>query len=103
MLLPIKFCVGFPPVLIASALQMVAPNRQRAQLGAIFLFACGIIGVSCGPIIPAILTDYVFHDEHALRYSLAWSAGLVGPIAAIILWQGLGQFRERLDTHDRSI
>ena len=96
MLLPIKFFVGFPPVLITSALTMVSVNRQRAQLGAIFLFAVGIIGVSAGPIIPAILTDYVFRDEKALRYSLALSTGLVGPLAAATLWQGCGELRRRL-------
>jgi MFS family permease len=96
MLLPIKFFVGFPPVLITSALQLVSVNRQRAQLGAIFLFTVGIIGVTAGPIIPAILTDYVFHDEKALRFSLALSTGLVGPFAAATLWQGCGELRRRL-------
>jgi MFS family permease len=96
MLLPIKFFVGFPPVLITSALQMVSVNRQRAQLGAIFLFTVGIIGVTAGPIIPAILTDYVFHNEKALRYSLALASGFVGPLAALTLWQGCGELRRRL-------
>jgi MFS family permease len=96
MLVPIKFFVGFPPVLITSALQMVSVNRQRAQLGAIFLFTVGIIGVTAGPIIPAILTDYVFRDEQSLRYSLALSTGLVGPLAAATLWQGCAELRRRL-------
>jgi MFS family permease len=103
MLLPIKFFVGFPPVLITSALQMVAPNRQRAQLGALFLFAVGIIGVTCGPILPAFLNDFVFHDEHALRYSLSISTGLVGPIAAAVLWQGCAQLRQRMGEIAREV
>jgi hypothetical protein len=94
-LLPLKFFVGFPPVLIPTAIQMVAPNRLRGQLGALFLFTVGIIGVSCGPILPALFTDYVFKSHASLRYSLAWSTGLVGPLAFAILWQGVRQYRTR--------
>jgi MFS family permease len=94
-LLPLKFFVGFPPVLIPSAIQMVAPNRLRGQLGAVFLFTVGIIGVSCGPLLPALFNDYVFRDHQSLRYSIAWSTGLVGPVAFIALWQGLAQYRVR--------
>jgi MFS family permease len=96
-LLPLKFFVGFPPVLIPSAIQMVAPNRLRGQLGALFLFTVGIIGVSCGPILPALFTDYVFKDHDSLRYSLAWSTGLVGPLACAVLWFGLRQYRSRFE------
>jgi MFS family permease len=95
LLLPLKFFVGFPPVLIPSAIQMVAPNRLRGQLGALFLFTVGIIGVSCGPILPALFTDYVFNNRDSLRYSLAWSTGLVGPLAFMVLWVGVGQYRVR--------
>jgi MFS family permease len=94
-LLPLKFFVGFPPVLIPSAIQMVAPNRLRGQLGALFLFTVGIIGVSCGPLLPAFFTDYVFHSHASLRYSLAWSTGLVGPLAFVATWLGVRQYRER--------
>ncbi len=94
-LLPLKFFVGFPPVLIPSAIQMVAPNRLRGQLGAVFLFTVGIIGVSCGPLLPALFTDYVFHDHESLRYALAWSTGLVGPLAFTVLWVGLREYRTR--------
>ncbi len=94
-LLPLKFFVGFPPVLIPAALQMVAPNRLRGQLGALFLFIVGIIGVTCGPVLPALLTDYVFHNHESLRYSLSLSTGLVGPIACGVLWLGLRQYRAR--------
>ena len=34
MLWPIKFLGGFVPVLIPSAIQMIAPNNMRAQLSA---------------------------------------------------------------------
>lgn len=95
LLFPIKFCVGFTPVLIPSAIQMVAPNRLRGQLGAVFLFTVGIIGVSCGPVLPAFFSDYLFKGTSALRYSLALSSLIVGPLAFVGLWVGLGQYRRR--------
>jgi MFS family permease len=96
MLFPYKFFIGFPPVLIPSAIQMIAPNRLRGQLGALFLFAVGIIGVTGGPILPPLFTDFVFHDDAALRYSLALSASIVAPIAFVLLWSGLKQYRAAL-------
>jgi MFS family permease len=96
MLFPFKFFVGFPPVLIASAIQLVAPNRLRGQLGALFLFSVGIIGVTCGPILPSLFTDYLFRDDGALKYSLSLAAALTLPVALGLLWIGLGEYRASL-------
>lgn len=97
LLLPLKFFVGFPPVLIPSAIHMASPNRLRGQLGALFLFTVGIIGVSSGPILPALFTDYVFKNPDDLRYALAVSTGMVGPLAFVLLWVGLKQYRRCFD------
>jgi len=96
LLFPFKFFVGFPPVLITSAIQMVAPNRLRGQLGALFLLAVGIIGVTCGPILPSLFTDYVFRSDAALKYSLALSATIVLPLSVGFLWPGLAEYRVSL-------
>jgi len=56
----------------------------------------GIIGVSLGPLLPAVFTDYLFHDEHSLRYSLSLAAGIVAPLACLLLSLGLRQYRRRL-------
>lgn len=95
LIFPIKFFVGFPPVLIPAALQLIAPNRMRAQLGSVFLLTVSILGVTCGPILPAFLNDFVFKDESALRYSLTVTTVVVGPIAFVVLWLGLRQYRQR--------
>lgn len=96
MLLPLKFLGGFVPVLIPSAIQIVAPDRMRGQLGALFLFSTGILGVSLGPLIPALIGDYVLQDENALHVSLSLAAAIVAPTALILLLIGLRQYRERL-------
>ena len=95
LLFPFKFFIGFTPVLIPSALQMVAPNQIRAQLGAVFLFATGLIGVTGGPILPAFLSEYAFHGPLALPHALAITATIIGPLTFAVTWIGLGQYRER--------
>lgn len=89
-----KFFIGWTPVLIPSAIQMVAPNHLRAQLGAFFLFAVGIIGVSLGPILPAFLSDFVFSGDSSLRYALATAALIFGPVTFVLLWVGMKQYRQ---------
>jgi MFS family permease len=96
LLFPIKFLGGFSPVLIPSAIQLVCPANSRAQMGALFMFTVGIIGVSLGPLVPALLSDYVFRDEGALRYSLAVTAMVVAPTAWAILQWGSREYRQRL-------
>ena len=93
LLFPLKFFGGFTPVLIPTAIQMVAPTALRAQLGAVFMFTVGIVGVTLGPILPAVFNDYVFRDEMALRYSLSCAAAIITPAAFILLWIGMRQYR----------
>jgi MFS family permease len=93
---PLKFIGGFVPVLIPSAIQMVSPPALRAQMGAVFLLTVGVIGVSLGPLLPAFFSDYLFHNEQSLRFSLALSAAIVAPLACVLLSLGLTEFRERL-------
>jgi len=49
--------------------------------------------VTLGPVLPALIGDYVLRDEGALHLSLAIAAAIVGPIATLLLWGGLRQFR----------
>jgi len=98
LLWPIKFLGGFAPVLTPSALQVVCPPTMRAQMSAIYILLTGILGISLGPLLPALFTDHLFHDEHLLRYSLSLSACLVVPLALYLLSQGLPEYRSRLAT-----
>lgn len=93
MLWPIKFLGGFVPVLIPSAIQMVAPGNMRAQLSAVFGLTVGILAVTLGPMLPALVGDYILRDEGALHLSLALAAAIIGPVATMLLWAGLKQFR----------
>jgi MFS family permease len=52
MLCLIKVFLGFTPMLIPAAIQMVAPPHLRARMGALFLLSTGLLGTSCGPCSP---------------------------------------------------
>jgi len=54
-----------------SALQEATPNRLRAQATALLYFMVNLVGVGIGPFAIALVTDYVFGNDLALRYSLS--------------------------------
>ena len=76
----LKFLSGLPLGVAMAAVHEITPNRLRAQAVAIYLFAINIVGLGTGPTIVALLTDYVFGDPLALRYSLA----VVGVAACLL-------------------
>ena len=96
MIWPVKFFSGCGPVLIPAAIQMVAPAHLRSQLGAMFLLVTGILGTAMGPIMPALLSDYVLMDESKLNVSISITALIMGPLAVLLLSIGRRQFRERM-------
>ena len=66
-----------------ALIQSVVPNRMRGQAIASYLLLAGLLGIGLGPTLVALLTDFVFKDNSALRYSLAISAA---PAALFALW-----------------
>jgi len=78
----------------AAGLQMIAPNRVRGRVSAVYLFVNNLIGIGLGSVGIALLTDYVFEDEMALGSSMAIGTGLPALIGAALLFGGLRPFRE---------
>jgi MFS family permease len=66
-----------------AALMLITPNQLRAQATAIYYFIISIAGLTLGPTSVALLTDYVFADESALRYSLA-IVGFTAPLLSVV-------------------
>ena len=54
----------------AVAMAEVMPARMRGQGAAIYQLVVNLVAGILGPTSVALLTDYVFHDELALRWSL---------------------------------
>ncbi len=76
-----------------AALQIISPNRLRGQITALYFFVANLIGLGLGPTAVALVTDYGFRDDAALRYSLAVVAATALPISALILTLGFPAFR----------
>jgi hypothetical protein len=82
-----------------AAIHLAVPNRMRAQTTALLLFSTNILGLVLGPTAVASITQYVFRDQHALRYSLAIVSFCSGSVACLVLYRSLQNFRrDRIST-----
>lgn len=94
---PTVFCLSMPFGVAPAAIQEIMPNSMRGQASAIYLFVITLLGLGIGPTAVALVTDYVFADDNALRYSLL-IVTLVAIISSIILLgNGLKPYRESIE------
>ncbi|MBK9708111.1 MAG: MFS transporter [Acidobacteria bacterium] len=91
------FFASAPFGVAPAAIQQIMPNEMRGQASAIYLFVINLIGLGIGPTAVAMTTDYVFHDDNAVRYSIMIVTTIAHVVAALLLWAGLRPFRESLD------
>ncbi len=97
LLIPTYFLVSAPWGAAAAAVQQVMPNSMRGQATAIYLLAINLIGGGLGPTAVALVTDYVFHNDYSLKYSLVIIGTISHLASALLLWIGLKHFRKSLD------
>jgi MFS family permease len=95
---PIVFFLNAHYSVGVAGLQFITPNRMRAQISALMLFMTNLFGLAFGPSIVAFLTDFVFGDDLALRYSLLVLPLLVCPAAAVMILLGMAPYRRALDS-----
>ena len=81
-----------------AGLQLVTPNRMRAQVSAGLLFVVNITGLGLGPVVIGFMTRYLFGDEAKLNYSLSLVALIVCPLAAWVAGRSLKHYRAMLDS-----
>jgi MFS family permease len=84
-----------------AVLNELVPNELRGRMSAVYLLVMGIVGIGFGPTAVALFTDYVFHSDAALRYSLVAVTVPALLLAALLSWLGLGLY-ERTLTATRS-
>jgi MFS family permease len=94
-LAPTVFFLAFSVGLAPASASFISPNQFRGQAIALYLFATNLIGLGIGPTIVAVITDYVFGDPGALRYSLAIFSVAIALIAILTLAFGIAAYRER--------
>ena len=79
------------------ALQFITPNEYRARATALYFFVVNLTGLGFGPMVMALLTDHLFGDDGALRYSIAIVTGIAMPLAAIVLTLGFSAFARAIE------
>jgi MFS family permease len=96
----VNFFAAFPWGAASAASAEIVPASMRAQGVALFLFVLNLVSVALGPIAVAAITDHIFHDDSAIRYSLA-IVNVVGMVGAIALFlAGLSSYRRTLERRD---
>ena len=100
MLVPASIGGGVATAIAGAALMMIVPNQLRAQTTAIYYFIMNVLGLTLGPLCIALVTDYVFADAAALRYSIAIVSGLTGIIAIGLLMLNVRHFRSSIAEAD---
>jgi MFS family permease len=96
-LIPSAFLASAPFGVAPAAIQLIMPNEMRGQASAIYLFVVNLIGLGIGPTVVALTTDYVFHDDNKVNYSILIVSTLAHVAATLLLWRGLKPFGESLD------
>ena len=70
LLVPVNIFAALPWGAASAAIAEAMPSRMRGQGSAIFQLVVGMSG-GIGPVVVALVTDKVFGDDAALRWSLA--------------------------------
>ena len=99
-LVPVNFFAAFPWGAATAAAAEVVPASMRAQGAAVYFFVLSLVSSTLGPTLVAVITDYGFHADSAVGYSLA-IANVLGMSAAIaVLLYGMPAYRRTIATRD---
>jgi MFS family permease len=93
MLAPAIFFSNMPYSCAGTAIQLIIPNRARAQVTAIYVTFTTLVGLVVGPIVIGLMTDHVFRDPADVRYSLAIVVGIAAPAMVVLILTALRPFR----------
>ena len=85
LLAPAIFLSMMPYPCAGTAIQLVVPNRARAQVTASYITLTTLVGLGVGPLVVGLMTDYLFRDPADIRYSLAIVVGVAAPIMFALL------------------
>jgi hypothetical protein len=81
---PAIFFSAFPVGTLFGSAQMLFPNQVRGVVGALILFILNLGGQTLGPLLPGILTDYLFRNEGMIGGALAITTAVCSVAVAIV-------------------
>jgi len=88
------FFASFPLATSAAGLQFMAPNQMRAQVTALFFLSMNLLGITGGATLVALSTDYIFHDDTMVGYSMSLVSVMGAVLGVALLGWGLKYFAE---------
>ncbi|MET0291357.1 MAG: MFS transporter [Steroidobacteraceae bacterium] len=91
---PAIFLSNTPYACAGTAIQLIVPNRARAQVSAMYITITTLVGLGLGPLVVGLMTDYVFRNPADIRYSLAIVVFFPAPILFLMLSLARKPFRE---------
>lgn len=91
------FLLAYPQGLPAAALQVIAPNRLRAQMTALYFLVGNLVALGLGPTIVALVTDYGFGDPLMLRYSMSIVCAVAIPLGIVSVYLSLKPYRASVE------
>jgi MFS family permease len=90
---PALFLSNMPYACAGTAIQLITPNRARAQVSAIYVTVITLMGLVVGPTIIGLMSDHVFTNPAGVRFSLAVIVGASAPIMCALLLLAAGPYR----------
>ena len=96
LLAPALFFLGLPVGTAYAALQLILPNQVRGQISALFILIFSFGGMTLGPLVPALLNDYVFHSEQMVGTSVAIAIGCGSIFTAAVFRALYAPYRRHL-------
>ncbi len=79
-----------------AILQIISPNRMRAQITAIFFLFYNLVGQGLSPWFIGLFTDMVLKDESHLRYALLAAQILFTPASLFVMWLGMKPYQREV-------
>ncbi|MEE8349667.1 MAG: MFS transporter [Acidobacteriota bacterium] len=101
LVVPAVFLTAVPGALGAASILEMMPNNMRGQTSAIYLLVVNMLGLALGPLILAVLTDYIFTVEsygiEGIRYSLLSLTVVAHVVSTLLLWKCMRYFRDSMN------
>lgn len=80
-----------------TVLQIISPNRMRAQITAIFFVFYNLIGQGLAPWLIGLISTFVLKDDSHLRYAILAINVLATPTSLFILWLGMKPYGREVE------
>lgn len=82
---PALFLANMPYPCAGAAIQLIVPNRARGQVTALYITVTTLVGLTIGPTIVGMMTDYVFRDPGHIRYSMSILVAVSAPLMFVLI------------------